>query len=544
MTLPADNKQPGDPGHTTDHNAIVDEILAHEALAHLTLGSTSTGETFGCSGAGGSATTAAKTDHRHAMPANPVTAHVAESDPHTQYQRESEKGAASGYAPLDANSHVPTTNLGSGTASSSTYLRGDQTWATISGGGGSGLNWRGEWSSQTQYAIDDAVAHDGSSYIAIAANTNSEPPSDNWNLMASAGATGATGDAGAAGAAGKTVQSFRQDGIAHVATGTEGFPLPFNANIDTVRASSMVAPYSTAVVVDVKANGTSLWANPDNRPRVPTGQLIGSAVAPDTAYRAAGTLLTADIVSVGPESGGGGSCEYHGVSSVVNSGSSTLSSFNIPIPTTYSAGDLLLLFVANEIGTVSSLPSGWSYLEPVVVDTNASVHLYTAAKIASASESGTQTVTMSQATRVVAVTLSILNPAAMGQQPDDTGTSVQSTATTSTTTPDTDGIDTTGDNRLGVWAYVARFTGGAYGNITLPGALTSRCNAYNTTTGANLCLAVGTEPMASQGNYSALTASTSVTTRWAARALAIKPGSSGHSPGENVTVHVCYHEAS
>src|ERR1035438_348640 len=40
------------------------------------------------------------------------------------------KGSASGYAPLNSSSLVPTTNLGTGTASSSNYLRGDGTWTT------------------------------------------------------------------------------------------------------------------------------------------------------------------------------------------------------------------------------------------------------------------------------------------------------------------------------------------------------------------------------------------------------------------------------
>ena len=41
------------------------------------------------------------------------------------------KGTANGYAPLGATSLVPTANLGLGSASSSTYLRGDGTWNTI-----------------------------------------------------------------------------------------------------------------------------------------------------------------------------------------------------------------------------------------------------------------------------------------------------------------------------------------------------------------------------------------------------------------------------
>lgn len=40
-----------------------------------------------------------------------VTDHVALADPHTQYQRESEKAAANGYASLDANTLVPAAQL-------------------------------------------------------------------------------------------------------------------------------------------------------------------------------------------------------------------------------------------------------------------------------------------------------------------------------------------------------------------------------------------------------------------------------------------------
>jgi len=48
------------------------------------------------------------------------------------------KGQASGYAPLNGSSLVPTTNLGSGSASSTTFLRGDGSWQTPSGGSPTG----------------------------------------------------------------------------------------------------------------------------------------------------------------------------------------------------------------------------------------------------------------------------------------------------------------------------------------------------------------------------------------------------------------------
>lgn len=72
----------------------------------------------------------------HIAAADPHTGYVLESahgntgDVHTQYQLESEKGVANGYASLGASAYVPTTQLGSGTAGSTNYLRGDQSWAT------------------------------------------------------------------------------------------------------------------------------------------------------------------------------------------------------------------------------------------------------------------------------------------------------------------------------------------------------------------------------------------------------------------------------
>jgi hypothetical protein len=65
---------------------------------------------------------------------------LAVGDPHTQYQKESEKSQASGYASLDAGVKVPTLELGGAGADASKYLRGDQTWNTPVGSGGGYAN--------------------------------------------------------------------------------------------------------------------------------------------------------------------------------------------------------------------------------------------------------------------------------------------------------------------------------------------------------------------------------------------------------------------
>ncbi|MBS7699154.1 MULTISPECIES: hypothetical protein [unclassified Chelatococcus] len=66
--------------------------------------------------------------------------------------------------------------------------------------GASGLNWRGEWSSATAYAIGDGVQKDGSSWRSKTANTNAPPPTlptisnADWDLVAKRGDPGAAGE--------------------------------------------------------------------------------------------------------------------------------------------------------------------------------------------------------------------------------------------------------------------------------------------------------------------------------------------------------------
>lgn len=87
-----------------------------------------------------------------------------------------------------------------------------KTWQKQSGvwvfiGINRGVNPRGAWNSATAYAVNDVVSRNGSAYMAIAANTNSAPPSGNWMLLGAAGAaavvavgtvtTGAPGSAAA-----------------------------------------------------------------------------------------------------------------------------------------------------------------------------------------------------------------------------------------------------------------------------------------------------------------------------------------------------------
>lgn len=63
-----------------------------------------------------------------------VATHAGAADPHTGYQKESEKGQANGYAGLGAGGLVPIAQLASGTPNGSKFIRDDSTLQTPGGG--------------------------------------------------------------------------------------------------------------------------------------------------------------------------------------------------------------------------------------------------------------------------------------------------------------------------------------------------------------------------------------------------------------------------
>lgn len=64
-----------------------------------------------------------------------------------------------------------------------------------------GINNQGPWVANVSYKVDDAVSDSGSFWIALAPNVSSQPSANNanWQLVAAAGAPGAPGPVGAAG---------------------------------------------------------------------------------------------------------------------------------------------------------------------------------------------------------------------------------------------------------------------------------------------------------------------------------------------------------
>lgn len=88
--------------------------------------------------------------------------------------------------------------------------------------GDKGLKWRDAWSRSADYAVDEAVLHNGAAYIAIQPSTSAQPrdPATEtafWSLLADKGAKGDKGDNGDTGPTGATGSQGPQG-----ATGPQG----------------------------------------------------------------------------------------------------------------------------------------------------------------------------------------------------------------------------------------------------------------------------------------------------------------------------------
>ena len=105
-------------------------------------------------------------------------------------------------------------------------LQGPQGVPGTNGTNGTGINWTGPWNSATSYNVNDAASYNGTSYIAVASNTNQEPD--------------------AAGA------------------GSTNFSLSFSSVSFSVPSNSTFTPFTNNGTGFSVGNVTGSWTNPYN----------------------------------------------------------------------------------------------------------------------------------------------------------------------------------------------------------------------------------------------------------------------------------------
>jgi hypothetical protein len=121
----------------THAEADVTGLVADLALKAPVASPTFTGTPAAPTAAGGTSTTQVATT---AFVGGEIATHAAAADPHTVYQKESEKGAVSGYVGINGAGYAEPTQLGNaGVPSAATYLNGTGTWATPASGSGNAV---------------------------------------------------------------------------------------------------------------------------------------------------------------------------------------------------------------------------------------------------------------------------------------------------------------------------------------------------------------------------------------------------------------------
>lgn len=194
-----------------------------------------------------------------------------------------------------------------------------------------GINWLGFWNSATTYAIRDAVSYNGSSYYAIAANTNEAPPNASfWNLLAQKGTDG-TG-AGTVTSVGGT---GTVNGITLTGTVTTSGNLTLGGTLSGVDLTTQVT--GTLPVANGGTGATSLTAN-----NVILGN--GTSAVQEVAPGTTGNVLTSDGTTWTSSPLPASEVTLNGVETLTNK---TLTSPVINTPTGIVKGDVGLGNVDN-----------------------------------------------------------------------------------------------------------------------------------------------------------------------------------------------------
>lgn len=168
------------------------------------------------------------------------------------YEQTANKGQASGYAPLDASSHVPLSNLPLPLAQSNTHASVDTDSAPT------------------------ALHH------TLGTGANQAAAGNHIHTLVS------------------TLPTFTKFGTLSVSAGTLRLPIDASYTITGVRLTVGTAPTGANLIIDVLKNGTTIFTTSANRPTITAGSNSGGpGSAPDVPSIAAGDYLTVNIDQVG-----------------------------------------------------------------------------------------------------------------------------------------------------------------------------------------------------------------------------------------------------
>lgn len=94
-------------------------------------------------------------------------------------------------------------------------------------------------------------------------------------------------------------------GVAVVAQGIRRFTAVRPGTLAYCLFSAGVPPTGQSLVFDVNKNGSSLWSNPIDRPKIDPGTYTSAKVVPDFASFISGDYFTVDIDQIGSPNAGG-----------------------------------------------------------------------------------------------------------------------------------------------------------------------------------------------------------------------------------------------